>query len=206
MEQEIQPLKSITSPWVAIPIIVLVSGIVFFWALGEPAYWDRDEPRNAECAAQMMARGDWIVPTFNDELRQQKPPLLYWLMGVAYSVFGVNDSVLIFCVTMALWFFSRSFAKDRCNPFTVPASFIGIYLFLGLAMLAKGPVGFLLPMAVMGWVLLQRDWIESDLTSSDSGFLRRIAEPFAPARFLPYRGRVVVADCGPVVRRRWRGD
>lgn len=238
MEQEIQPLNPITTPRVAIPIIILVSGFVFFWALGEPAYWDRDEPRNAECAAQMMARGDWIVPTFNDQLRQQKPPLLYWLMGVAYSIFGVNefsgrffsallgvgtvvatwgitksffdratallaslmlasslmfcvaaraatpDSVLIFCVTMAIWFFSKRFTVAGRNPFADRASFFGIYFFLGLAMLAKGPVGFLLPMAVMGWVLLQRDWIESDLTRSNANLIRRIAEPFAPGRFI----------------------
>ena len=209
----------------------------------------------------MMARGDWIVPIFNDQLRQQKPPLLYWLMGVAYSMFGVNefagrffsallgigtvvatwgitkrffdqstallaslmlssslmfcvaaraatpDSVLIFCITMAIWFFVRG---SDANPHSknvsgralaagsssdLPAasalpltksSFIGIYLFLGLAMLAKGPVGFLLPMAVIGWYLLQQDWLSSESEDSiaNASLLRRILEPFAPQRFL----------------------
>ena len=249
MQQENPHPYWITKPSIAIPLIVLVSGVIFFWALGEPAYWDRDEPRNAGCAAEMMARGDWVVPIFNDQLRQQKPPLLYWLMGVAYSMFGVNefagrffsallgigtvvatwsitkhffdrstallaslmlssslmfcvaaraatpDSALIFCVTMAIWFFVRGHVNDArprwknvsgkaiALPFT-KSSFVGIYLFLGLAMLAKGPVGFLLPMAVMGWYLLQQDWLSSESKAANASLLKRIIEPFAPQRFL----------------------
>ena len=228
--------SAVTEPRFAIPLIVFVASIVFFWALGEAAYWDRDEPRNAGCAAEMMARGDWIVPTFNDELRQQKPVLLYWLMSVAYSLFGVNefagrffsallavgtvvatwgiarsffdratallaglmlasslmfcvaaraatpDSLLIFCTTMALWFFAKGVAAGHANPFRNRISFVGIYVFLGLAILSKGPVGFVLPMAVMGWFLLQRDWIRG-ATGSES-LIRRIIEPFHPVRFL----------------------
>jgi len=236
MDREIDIAKAITRPAIAVSLVVLVSGVIFFWALGEPAYWDRDEPRNAGCAAEMMARANWIVPTFNDELRQQKPPLLYWLMGVAYSIFGVNefagrffsallgvgtvvatwgiarsffdratallaslmlasslmfcvaaraatpDSVLIFCVTMAIWLFARGYTKSG-NPFSIRSSHVGIYLFLGLAILAKGPIGFVLPMAVMGWLLLQRDWIASPKADAKAGFLRRTLEPFHPRRF-----------------------
>ena len=39
----------------------------------------------------MLARGDFVVPIFNGELRHQKPVLLYWLMIFAYEVFGVNE-------------------------------------------------------------------------------------------------------------------
>ncbi len=224
----------ITGPRIAIPLIICVAGIIFFWSLGEAAYWDRDEPRNAGCAAEMMARGDWIVPTFNDELRQQKPVLLYWLMGVAYWIFGINefagrffsallavgtvvatwgitrsffdratallaslmlasslmfcvaaraatpDSLLIFCATMALWFFARGSGAQR-NPFSNRTSYFGIYICLGLAILAKGPVGFVLPMAVMGWFLLQRDWVQN--SKAETGLFRRFIEPFHPVRF-----------------------
>ena len=242
MAHDSQKKFSITRPLFAIPLIVVVSGFIFFWALGDAAYWDRDEPRNAGCAAEMMARGNWIVPTFNDELRQQKPALLYWLMGIAYSIFGVNefagrffsallavgtvvatwgitrtffdratallaslmlasslmfcvagraatpDSVLIFCVTMSFLFFARGFGAQKENPFTNRFSFVGIYLFLGLAMLAKGPVGFVLPMAVMGWFLLQRDRINTlspgkSATGGAVAIVKSIIEPFYPARF-----------------------
>ncbi len=236
MEQNSRTNFSITQPKYAIPLIVCVAGVVFFWALGDAAYWDRDEPRNAGCAAEMMARGDWIVPTFNNELRQQKPVLLYWLIGVAYSIFGVNewagrffsallavgtvvatwgitrsffdratallaslmlasslmfcvaaraatpDSLLIFCVSMSFWFFARGCQAG--DPFSNRFSFIGIYLFLGLAMLAKGPVGFVLPMAVMGWFLLMQDRDETGGNTQTANWLLKIAEPFHPLRFL----------------------
>ena len=38
----------------------------------------------------MLQRKDFIVPTFNYELREQKPPLHYYAMMTAYFVFGVN--------------------------------------------------------------------------------------------------------------------
>ncbi len=72
-------------------IIVVVATTVFFVNLGSVALWDRDEPRNAGCACEMLKRGDFVVPIFNDELRYQKPVMLYWLMISAYSVFGVNE-------------------------------------------------------------------------------------------------------------------
>ena len=39
----------------------------------------------------MFLRGDWIVPTFNHELRTDKPILIYWIMLCSYTVFGVNE-------------------------------------------------------------------------------------------------------------------
>lgn len=50
-----------------------------------------DEAKNAQCAREMLQRGDWIVPTFNHELRTDKPPLHYFFMMLAYKVFGVNE-------------------------------------------------------------------------------------------------------------------
>ncbi|MEL7499413.1 MAG: glycosyltransferase family 39 protein [Planctomycetota bacterium] len=198
-------------------LIILTLGlIVFFVNLGQTPLWDRDEPRNAGCAAEMMQRGDLVVPIFNDQLRQQKPVLLYWLMMSAYSVFGVNefsarfwsallaigtalatyaigrrlfdatvglvgaialstslmfvvagraatpDSVLIFFGTLALMFYvlgvfpSKSSLEQPSasdHQWFFPTQFgyvVAIYISLGLGVLAKGPVGFLLPMAMIG--------------------------------------------------------
>jgi 4-amino-4-deoxy-L-arabinose transferase-like glycosyltransferase len=38
----------------------------------------------------MMARGDWIRPTFNGEPRYHKPVLIYWLMRSGYALCGDN--------------------------------------------------------------------------------------------------------------------
>ena len=70
-------------------IILIASAAVclFFINLGGPKLWDRDEPRNAGCAKEMLQRNDFIVPIFNDEIRDAKPVLLYWLIISAYQVF-----------------------------------------------------------------------------------------------------------------------
>ena len=63
-----------------------------FSFLGSARLWDRDEPRNARAAQEMLERNDWIVPTFNGELRSHKPILLYWLQMSAYSIFGQSET------------------------------------------------------------------------------------------------------------------
>ena len=58
---------------------------------GATPLWDRDEPRFATATREMAQRGDWIVPTFNGELRPDKSILAYWLMGIAYRIFGDGE-------------------------------------------------------------------------------------------------------------------
>ena len=64
-------------------LLGLVAALVFFTNLGGYALFDEDEPKNAVCGAEMYERGDWIVPTFNAELRTDKPILIYWWMHLS---------------------------------------------------------------------------------------------------------------------------
>jgi 4-amino-4-deoxy-L-arabinose transferase-like glycosyltransferase/membrane-associated phospholipid phosphatase len=74
------------SPW-----LPTLAGLFLFWAgNGATPLWDRDEPRFATAAREMLERNDWIVPTFNGDLRPDKPILVYWLMMISYSIFGVG--------------------------------------------------------------------------------------------------------------------
>ena len=52
---------------------------------------DRDEPRFAEASREMIERGDYVVPHFNNQLRLDKPPLAYWAQVASYKIFGEND-------------------------------------------------------------------------------------------------------------------
>ena len=72
---------------------LLFFGCVIFHILGT---WsvpliDRDEPRFAEASREMIERGDYTVPHFNNQLRLDKPPLTYWAQIASYKVFGEND-------------------------------------------------------------------------------------------------------------------
>ena len=53
--------------------------------------FDRDEPRFAEASREMIERGNYIVPYFNDQLRLDKPPITYWAQVASYRIFGEND-------------------------------------------------------------------------------------------------------------------
>lgn len=71
---------------------------------------DRDEPRFAEATREMVERGDYVIPFFNDQYRFDKPPLTYWFQAASYGVFGDNDfaarlpSVIAAALTAALVF------------------------------------------------------------------------------------------------------
>jgi 4-amino-4-deoxy-L-arabinose transferase-like glycosyltransferase len=65
--------------------------VVYFYGLGALPLVGPDEPRYAEVAREMYARGDWVTPTLAGRMWFEKPALLYWLMNVAYRVFGVTE-------------------------------------------------------------------------------------------------------------------
>jgi len=241
-------------------LIVLVAAVALFTNLGGPRLWDRDEPRNAGCAAEMLARNDWVVPTFNQELRDAKPVLLYWLIMSAYSVFGVTefaarfwsaalgfgtvlatyaianrlfnrqvallaaiilststmfevasraatpDAPLIFCGTMALMIYVLGTfrPRDTAVEWTAPEPRVpgryfptnylavaAMYAAMGVGILAKGPVGLVLPTAVIGmFVLIQSLPARAESARPPSrragitSTLRACGRPFAPAHFL----------------------
>ncbi len=210
-------------------LLGLIAAFVFFTNLGGYALFDEDEPKNAVCGREMFERGDLIVPTFNGQLRTDKPILIYWLMQVSFRLFGVSefgarfgsallavgttlltyhlgrklfspdvgllagvivctslmfsaigrsvtpDSVLIFCLTLAFTSYVWAVAARRGGHFSggmsgngspvtttpwtelLPATWqssLPMYLAMSCAILAKGPIGVLLPCTIIGLLLL----------------------------------------------------
>ena len=75
-----------------------------------------DEAKNAECAREMWELNDYVVPTFNYELRHDKPPLHYYAMMLAYETFGVSEfSARLFSAVfgaltvVVMFFFTQSY-------------------------------------------------------------------------------------------------
>jgi len=223
-----------------VAIILAVSGAVMLTGLGAPRLWDRDEPRNAGCAREMLERFDWIVPTFNGELRAHKPVLLYWCVMVAYSLGGVNeftarlpsalcamgsalatyaigrrlfnptvglwsaivlstslmfgvagraatpDSLLIFCVALSMMVYVLfAFPSKDGSYFPQPLWQAALlYGAMGLAVLAKGPVGLVLPTAIIGMFLLIQRLPAKEPSTRFSERIVALCRPFAPLHFL----------------------
>ena len=70
----------------------------------------------------MMHNNNLVVPTFNGELRTDKPPLHYFFMIVSYKVFGETEfaarffSVVMGLLTVFVTFFTP---KGTVMPFMV---------------------------------------------------------------------------------------
>ncbi|HEX8501000.1 MAG TPA: glycosyltransferase family 39 protein [Pyrinomonadaceae bacterium] len=74
--------------WVA---LFAAACAVYFYGLGSVPLLGPDEPRYAQVAREMYARGDWVTPTLAGHTWFEKPALLYWMTGVAYRLFGVTE-------------------------------------------------------------------------------------------------------------------
>ncbi len=228
-----------TTLWRDQLLIIFAAGLVFFTNLGAAALFDEDEPKNAVCGREMFLRGDWIVPTFNHELRTDKPILVYWVMLTSYTAFGISefaarfgssllavgtslwvyhlgrklfqaevglwsaivlctclmfsavgrsvtpDSTLIFCTTAAFLAYVWATAVRHGGRFGnvdgtelsrrswqefVPATWlhaVPMYVAMGFAVLAKGPIGVLLPCTIIGLFLLIRQQLDQRLVQPE---------------------------------------
>jgi len=96
--------------------ISFLLNIINSWGI---SIFSLDEAKNAECAREMLERGDLIVPTFNYELRTDKPPLHYYFMMLGYKLFGINE-------------FSARFFSAVFGALTVLLTFFVAYKNLGL--------------------------------------------------------------------------
>lgn len=78
--------------------LLLVTGFV---GAAQTGLFDRDEPRYAQAAREMIASGDWVVPSFNGEPRLHKPVLVYWLMSASVMVLGDSPLAVRFPAIVA---------------------------------------------------------------------------------------------------------
>ena len=63
-----------------VAVVILAAGI----GLRDP--WPADEPRFVLVARQMWESGDWLFPHRGRELYPDKPPLYFWMLGVAFAL------------------------------------------------------------------------------------------------------------------------
>ena len=68
--------------------ILFIGLIIFVWQLGTTGLVDETPPLFAAASRAMAETGDWLTPQVNGLPRFDKPPLVYWLMGLGYSIPG----------------------------------------------------------------------------------------------------------------------
>lgn len=200
--------------------------VVYFYELGAMPLAGSDEPRYAQVAREMYARGDLVTPTLGGLKWFEKPALLYWLMMPGFAAFGVTELAArlpsaasgLLCVLLVAWAARRTeraaegesdagrnearatwlglacatmcatcagllvFARGASFDIILTAALTlalscffvselerdagrrrlllaGFYAGVGLALLAKGLVGVVLPGGVvLAYKLLRREW------------------------------------------------
>jgi 4-amino-4-deoxy-L-arabinose transferase-like glycosyltransferase len=72
-------------------LLALCFGALNFFLLGRLPLANPDESRYGEIPREMLARGDWVTPYLNGVPYFEKPPLVYWTVGLSRLVFGPAD-------------------------------------------------------------------------------------------------------------------
>lgn len=161
---------------------------------------DRDEPRFSEASREMLQRGDWILPTFNNLPRYDKPAFTYWCQMAFYKMFGENDfaarfhSALFTALTALVVF---GFATRLYNVRAGWCAALAFTVSLQVMMQAKAAVAdmpmvfFVAVTAWAGWELLTRPaarWWWIFYIALALGFLAK-----GPVAWLPIGGILIYA-------------
>lgn len=100
-------------------LLIVLSALVYGANIWGTSIYILDEAKNAGCAMEMLQRADWIVPTFNNELRTDKPPLHYFFMMSSYKVFGVTSfsarlfsSLMGVFTVLVVFFYTRKIVNE----------------------------------------------------------------------------------------------
>jgi len=84
-----------------ITLLAIAFAVPIFQLLGRYPLMEPDEGRYSEIPREMLERGDFITPTLNYVKYFEKPPLLYWLNSLSFSIFGQNEFAARFPCALA---------------------------------------------------------------------------------------------------------
>jgi len=88
---EIQNINNRKREIFAVCAVLLLSAVIAFWMLSEKTL-DSHECFVSVTAREMLLSGDWVLPTCNGNLRINKTPLSYWLVGITAKITGSVDN------------------------------------------------------------------------------------------------------------------
>jgi len=72
-------------------VLLIAATVPYLVNLGVSSIWDANEAFYAQTPREMMSAGDYVTPSFNFQLRMNKPVLSYWNVAASYQLFGVSE-------------------------------------------------------------------------------------------------------------------
>jgi 4-amino-4-deoxy-L-arabinose transferase-like glycosyltransferase len=120
-------------------IVLAVAAAVFVGCIASPpSLMDDVDAVQAQIARNMLDSGDWVTARLDGIAYLEKSPLKYWMIAIAYKVFGVHDwsarlpvalSAVALCwlaCRMGAWAFSR---RAGLYAGLTLATCVGLFLF-----------------------------------------------------------------------------
>src|SRR5437016_5529801 len=72
-------------------VLLVAATVPYFVNLGASSIWDANEAFYAQTPREMIDASDYVNPSFNFQLRYNKPVLSYWEVAASYRMFGVSE-------------------------------------------------------------------------------------------------------------------
>jgi 4-amino-4-deoxy-L-arabinose transferase-like glycosyltransferase len=120
-------------------IVLAVAAVIFLGCIvSPPSLMDDVDAVQAQIARNMLDSGDWVTAHLNGVAYLEKAPLKYWMIAMAFKIFGVHDWVARLPVSLsafglcwltfriAAWGFS---ARAGLYSGLVIATSVGVFLF-----------------------------------------------------------------------------
>ncbi len=84
---------------IGVAVIVLVT---YWFVTTRTTLWGMDEARFSRATVEMVESGNYLYPTFNGDLRPDKPILIYWLMSMPVRLLGPTELACRFCAPIGM--------------------------------------------------------------------------------------------------------
>ncbi|HEY9044837.1 MAG TPA: glycosyltransferase family 39 protein [Ohtaekwangia sp.] len=146
-------------------ILLILASVIYTANIWGTSVYILDEAKNAGCAMEMYQRGDWVVPTFNDALRTDKPPLHYYFMRAGYSILGVTpfgarifSTVMGILTVLVVFLYCRRLLNEDAAFYT--GMILVASLQLGVQFHLAVPDPYLIFFLTLGWLSFIYAYVE----------------------------------------------
>ncbi len=143
--------------------VIATAALVFLAnSVSPPRLMDDVDAVQAQIARNMLVSGDWVTARLNGVAYLEKSPLIYWMMALSYSVFGVYDWAarlpLALSIVLLCWVTCR-FARWAFDEETgmyagiALATSVGLFLFTRI-LIPDAIVTLTITAAIWAWLRL----------------------------------------------------
>ena len=120
-------------------VLTVLAYFFFFFGNGLLSLTSPDEVFYAQTGKEMAQHHSWMTPILFDKPQFEKPVLTYWLLRIAYLVFGINSfsarffpACFAFAGVIAVYFFAKLLFNEKKKAFISALVLLSSGLYIGL--------------------------------------------------------------------------